>query len=169
MKTLFSQLFTLGGCLLQLTLKRSKSSITKYANIWNHINIQIYIYAYIYIYIYIWRRADCLRKCTKIKKPQKNTKIAKYELCNLYILQNKHLIIFCFSKLYIFSSKHGAKSPSSTSASTANADSQETSSKRKTMVPRAKRYVKPNPYWPRLVDTSLATPRTQTTQIIKGR
>ena len=43
-----------------------------------------------FIFIYnIWRRADCLRKCTKLKnsKIYKNTKVAKYESWNLYIIQ----------------------------------------------------------------------------------
>ena len=52
----------------------------------------------------IWRRADCLRKCTKNPKYKiyKKAQIAKYELCNLYILQN---IMFFVLKTYMFYEK----------------------------------------------------------------
>ena len=48
------------------------SAATATLDIFKYINstsvyIYIHLYLYTYIYIYIWRRADCLRKCTKIR------------------------------------------------------------------------------------------------------
>ena len=61
----------------------------------------------------IWRRADCLRKCTNIKKLQKipKSKIykiiktnSKYELCNIYIYYKIKFIHFLrfFEKIKCF-------------------------------------------------------------------